>query len=215
MAFPPNDRTAATPASARPARRSAAALAAALPLAVFPLLAVACASPPELKRVIELTPTSAVTVVYEQPRQAFRQTLQSDDRITPADFYSARDADPLAKLLSTERMQVLLDALGQKGLFDDARPEPLPGAVATLDVIVDGRSYVWSKSAGMPPQEMRRYHEALTIFLNIYNATESFHVSRGRDAVLEEHERMIRERERQQLERLRARSGTQGGGQRP
>jgi hypothetical protein len=93
--------------------------------------------------------------------------------------------------MSREQMQLLLDSLGATGLFDAARPDPLPGAAGVLSVTIDGRTIHWSRVASTPLDEVQRYNISLQNFLNIYNQTPSFHASTGSNSVYEEHRQNV------------------------
>ena len=168
----------------RPARSGRAAI----PLLLAALLLAACASGPDgppLERVVDLPGDARSAVVYEQAGRDFRQTLLADPTIAPSSFYSTGRTDPLAKLVTVEQLQVVVDALAAQGLFTDARDTTLPGAPASLTVTIGERTWVWSRHPGMSTDELTRYFAALQGFQNIYNRVESFHALPGRDAVTE------------------------------
>lgn len=178
--------------------------------AIAALVLAACATTPGLTRAVTIGPADPVEVVYEQAQSGLRQTLLTESLVPANELYSRRDGDSLAKVLSTGQMQVLLDALATYGFFDHARPGTGEGSSFRLAVRIGGREQAWVKHGGMGIDELTRYHEAMAAFLNIYNATESFHTGRSAagpaaasDGILDEPERL----RARNLEALRSRSG--------
>lgn len=172
-------------------------------------LLAGCASGPSLDRAVTITEDDPVEVVYEQYQSGLRQTLLTPAVVDPKELYSAPGSDPLAKALPTVDMQVVLDTLATYGFFDHAMPMAQAGAVSSLQVRIGPRQQVWSKVPTMGLDELQQYHEAMAAFLNIYNATESFHAGRGDNSVLEEAERLRRRYEEMQ----RKSEGSRGQGQ--
>lgn len=177
-----------------------------------PVLLLGCASGPPLERAVTIRAGEPVRVSYEQPETGLRQTLQAGDEDDLRDVYSSRESDPFAKVISTEEMQVVLDALATLDYFEHALPEEQPGAVSVIRVRIGDREHAWSKTPAMSVAEIGRYHEAMTAFLNLWNGTEAFHASHGGEAVLEEAARMreINERNQRRLQE-KARATRQEG----
>lgn len=179
--------------------------------ALFAVIALsACASSPGLTRAVTIGDSDPVEVVYEQAQSGLRQTLLTESVIPANELYSSREGDSLAKVLSTGQMQVLLDALATYGFFEHARPGTGEGSPFRLAVRIGGREQAWVKHGGMGIDELTRYHEAMAAFLNIYNATESFHTGRSgagasssSDGILDEPDRL----RARNLEALRSRTG--------
>lgn len=196
-------------AGARPRGRRAAFLHIAAAFAVLIALA-GCASSPSLKRAVEIQDSDPVEVIYEQAQSGLRQTLLTESVVPANELYSSREGDSLAKVLSTGQMQVLLDALATYGFFEHARPGTGEGSPFRLAVRIGGREQAWVKHGGMGIDELTRYHEAMAAFLNIYNATDSFHTGRSgagtsaaSDGILDEPDRL----RARNLEALRSRTG--------
>jgi hypothetical protein len=173
------------------------------PLAAVLVALCQCASGPDLDRAVTLGATDRVVVVYAQPRREFQQTLLTNTVMDAAELYSSPNGDPLAKVLSQDGMQLLLDGLATVGFFDWARPGPLPDAASVIVVRINDDEKTWSKTSGMQIDEIRAYHDAMATFQNVYNQTASFHPSRGQNDVLEEHEK-LRSRFEEYLERKKA-----------
>ncbi len=199
------------PASTSPTGRVSRSLRSLLAVAWIACIGLsACASGPSLARAVTIQDSDPVEVVYEQAQSGLRQTLLTESVVTASELYSSRNGDSLAKVLSTAQMQVLLDALATYGFFEHARPGAGEGSAFRLAVRIGSREQAWVKHSGMGVDELTRYHEAMAAFLNIYNATESFHTGRsgaGRaaasDGILDEPERL----RARNLEALRARTG--------
>ncbi len=177
--------------------------------AMFAVL-TGCATSPNLVRAVTIQDSDPVEVAYEQAQSGLRQTLLTESVIKASELYSSREGDSLAKVLSTAQMQVLLDALATYGFFDHARPGSGEGSPFRIAVRIGNREQAWVKHGGMGIDELTRYHEAMAAFLNIYNATESFHTGRSAagpaaasDGILDEPERL----RARNLEALRSRSG--------
>jgi hypothetical protein len=112
------------------------------------LLLAQCASGPQLTRRVELAPADKVVVRMVQPpsrevTHEVRQTLCTDTVVDPQSLYSSRSADQLTKVLGTDQMQILVDALATAGFFDHARAEPVPNASSWLTVAVNGEDKTW------------------------------------------------------------------------
>lgn len=180
-----------------------------LALAAAPLLGAGCSSGPDLTRVVTIEEGQPVSVRYEQYQSGLRQTLLTEGVVAAHELYSARESDPLAKVMSTEQMQVLLDALATYGFFDRARTLDPGESVSSIAVRIDDRELLWAKRPTMELDELTGYHQALAAFLNLYNATEAFHSS-GESRILDEGER-IRRRNEEALRRARG-AGEQDGG---
>lgn len=196
--------------SASTPRRGFAASATRCCAAIAAMFLTACATTPSLTRAVTIGPSDAVEVVYEQAQSGLRQTLLTESVVPANELYSRRDGDSLAKVLSTGQMQVLLDALATYGFFDHARPGTGEGSPFRLAVRIGDREQAWVKHGGMGIDELTRYHEAMAAFLNIYNATDSFHTGRSgagsasaADGILDEPERL----RARNLEALRSRTG--------
>jgi hypothetical protein len=176
------------------------------------MLGTGCASGPDLVRVVTLEDGQPVTVRYEQYASGLRQTLLTEGVVAAREFYSTRESDPLAKVMSTAQMQVLLDALATHGFFDRARPLDPGDAVSSISVRIDDRELLWAKRSTMQIEELTAYHQAMATFLNLYNATEAYHSS-GEDRIQDEAER-IRRRNEEALRHVQG-AGRQDGGERP
>lgn len=179
-----------------------------LALALAGLLG-SCASGPDLRRVLTISDRDIAEFSYEQAidggLRSFRQGLVNDGQIEPADYYSAPDTDPFTKVISTEQMQVLIDALAARGFFDYARASMAPGSVSRLALDLGNGRYVWSKQPGIQADELRAYNQALVDFQNVYNAVTSYHTGKGDNSVTERHRANV---DRYRMERdLRESSG--------
>ena len=138
----------------------------------------ACASGPNLRRVVTLQPQDDVMVRYYDSSNGLDQRLQNGSATEATSVYSQRGADPALKVVPDEDMQVLLDALATLGFYEHATPVVSPGAKALLAVDHNGERRVWSRVSGADtPEEITAFNEARTLFLGVFNNTLSFHTS--------------------------------------
>ena len=172
---------------------------------LVPLLllgALACCS--SLDRKVTLAPSDRVVVICYQPATRgkamdhdvakLQQTLAAIPEADRVEFYSQRESDPLTKFISTEAMQLLLDAFATGGYFDHASEmDSLPQRSALI-VDINGRKMQFGRSPAFPPEVHGKYTVCWTAFQDIYNATKAYRTGVGANSVLKEHAEQIRGR---------------------
>ncbi|MCA8940959.1 MAG: hypothetical protein KDB80_00240 [Planctomycetes bacterium] len=173
---------------------------------VVPLLLIAvlaqCSS---LDRKVALQPSDQVVVTCYQPAArgkvrhheigALQQSLATEPRVDEVDYYSAPQTDPLRKLVSTETMQLLLDALATAGYFEHAAP--LPAALPDrpgLIVDVNGQRSYFGRSPTHEPSVHQVYTVCWTAFQDVYNATKAYRTGVGSNSVREKHAEQMQSR---------------------
>lgn len=170
------------------------------------VLLAQCASGPDLERHVTLTPADRVAVVFSQPRRNFKQSLLGAGLVDATAFYSSRDSDPLAKVLSNDGMQLLLDGLATTGFFEHARQHigggqpDVPHALSSIHVGINDAAWTWANHPGMDPDEAGRYGQCLATFQNVYNSTSAFHSAGDTRTLLDEHRRLRARWEQAQAE---------------
>jgi hypothetical protein len=144
------------------------------------LLLAGCAGPSTLPRAVEVEEGRRVRVALTDAsgRTLAMQNLSSGSR---TEVYSDRGAAAQPKVIRDADLQTLLDALAERGMFENASPAAAPGARSTIVVETPDRSWIWSRPAVDPsksPDEqplVGRYDEARAYVLFIYNSEMSFH----------------------------------------
>ena len=150
-----------------------------------------------------------VVVMYLQPENqkagtaALRQTLVTEAVVAAEEFYSSPDSDPLTKVTPTATMQLMLDGLATAGFFARAG-RTTPRDSSSLLVRYRGTTYALARHRGMSAADWEAYQKSLSIFLNVYNGTEAFHVGPAdREVFRREQERLNREGRARLQEELR------------
>lgn len=156
-----------------------------------------------LERRVTIAPEDEVVVELFQPpggrdravTREIRQTLASESMYDRVEFYSARESDPLTKILETEKIQLLLDAYATAGFYDHAASRQLTAGTTTLSVAVNGDRLVFPRVVRLDDQgkivnaaELEAFQTCWTVFIEVFNATPAYRTSRGADSVIREHQ---------------------------
>lgn len=168
------------------------------------LLLVAFAQCSSLDRKVTLAPTDRVAVVCFQPNTRgkamdhdvpeLRQSLVTVPEADQVEVYSQRGSDPLLKFVSTETMQLLLDALATAGYFEHATQTTRPPERLALIVEINGRQLQFERSPAFDTKVHGKLTVCWTAFQDIYNATKAYRTGVGTSSVMQKHAEQIRNR---------------------
>ncbi len=144
------------------------------------LLLAGCAGPSALPRAVtvEAGRRTSIALLDSSGRVFAMQNLSSGSRKV---VYSDQGAAAQQKVIRDSDLQTLLDALAERGMFQNASPTAAPGARSSIVVETPERSWHWSRPSVDPtrsPEEqpmVRQYDEARAYVLYVYNSEMSFH----------------------------------------
>ncbi len=140
---------------------------------LFLLLLAGCASGPEVKRAITVTPTDSLSVEYQQssgPTFVLRNALAAMRARAAGERPSA---NLVGKQIDNEDMQKLLDGLASYDFFQLAAATPHSGGKARLIVDHNGRRHVLSGvlQAG---EQFDKFNSCLASFQYVFNRTQEY-----------------------------------------
>ncbi len=153
-----------------------------------------------LDRHLTIADTDKVVVTLNQPatdklRNTVQQTLASESVVNRDEFYSSRKTDQFTKVISTERMQLLLDGLATAGFFDHATERALLSGGTQIKLAINDRELIYTRRLDPnDPDSIVPFTRCWAAFLEIYNSTAAYRTGVGLNRVLEEHEQQRQRR---------------------